>query len=169
MLTAQLPPRQPVQPSKPTRVNSVYLGVDGGLSVPFSHIAKTQSLGYFGQAEIFVFVTENITVGTDLAYHYFPGKKNRVDIAMWEVLINGAYYFDSPWNTHIALGLGYYGEPGTSHFGMVPGIGIMPQIAKSIYFKARGSAAFFDMDGHFFKIEAGIIFKVFQHKPIKRY
>ena len=169
MMTAQLPQRQSAAPpSEPSRVNSVYLGVAGGLSIPFSNIATTQTLGGFGQAEIFVFVTERITLGADFAYHYFLGKKNSVDIAMQEVLINGAFFFNSSWNTHISLGLGYYGEPGASHFGMVPGIGIMPEIVNWLYFKGRGSVAFFDMDGHFFKVEAGIIFKVFQHKPVKR-
>jgi hypothetical protein len=166
-MSAQLP-RPAAPPSEPSRLNSVYLGVTGGLSIPFSHIANTQAVGGFGQAEIFVFVTENITIGTDFAYHYFPGKDRFVDIAMQEVLINGAFYFPSSWNPHISLGLGYYGEPGTSHFGMVPGIGIMPKITNRIYFTARASANFFDMNGHFFKVGAGIIFMVFQHKPIKR-
>jgi hypothetical protein len=167
-MKAQLPQRQVVQPNEPSRVNSVYLGVSGGLSIPFSNIATTQSVGFFGQAEGFVFVTENITLGADLAYHYFLGKNNLVNVGMWEVLINGTYYFHSSWNPHFSLGLGYYGELGASHFGMVPGIGIMPRIAKNIYFKAKGSAAFFNMDGHFFKIEAGLTFMVFQHKPIRR-
>ena len=168
MATAQLPQRQVAPPSEPSRVNSVFLGVSGGLSIPFSFIAETQSLGGFGQADVFVFVTKNITVGVDFAYHYFPGKGNLSDIAMQEVLINGAFYFNSSWNPHVSLGLGYYGEPGTSHFGMVPGFGIMPKIANRVYLKAKGSAAFFNMDGHFFKIEAGVAFMVFQHKPIKR-
>jgi hypothetical protein len=168
IMTAQPPQRPATPPSQPLRANSVYLGVSGGPSIPFSNLASTQSLGGFGQAEIFVFVTENITLGTDFAYHYFLGKKDSVDIAIPEVLISGAFFFDSPWNPHISLGLGYYGEPGTSHFGMVPGIGIMPKIVKFLYFKARGSAVFFDMDGHFFKVEAGLVFKVFQHKPIRR-
>ena len=169
MMTAQLPQRQTVQPSEPSRLNTVYLGAAGGLSIPFSHISETQSLGFFGQAEVFVFLTERITLGADFAYYYFLGKKNYVDIAMQEVLINGAYFFNSKWNPHVSLGLGYYGEPGTSHFGMVPGVGIMPRIAEKIYFKARGSAAFFNMDGHFFKVEAGVVFMVFRHKPIPKY
>jgi hypothetical protein len=169
MMTAQLPQRQTTSTSEPSRVNSVFLGVAGGLGIPFSNIATSQSLGLFGQAEAFVFVTENITLGADAAYHYFFGKNNSVAIAMQEVLINGAFHFNSTWNTHISFGLGYYGEPGTSHFGMVPGIGIMPKIANRVYFKARGSAAFFDIDGHFFKIEAGFVFMVFQHKPLRKY
>ena len=168
-LTAQLPQQRPTTAtSEPLRVNNVYLGVNGGVSIPFSNLATTRTIGGFGQAEIFVFVTENITVGADFAYHYFPGKDNLVNIAMQEVLINGAFYFKSSWNPHISLGLGYYGEPGTSHFGMVPGIGIMPKIANNIYFTARASTAFFNMDGHFFKISAGVTFMVYRHKPIKK-
>ena len=166
--TAQLPQRQSVTPSKPSRVNSVFLGVSGGMSVPFSFIAHSQSVGGFGQAEVFVFLTENITSGTNIAYHYFPGKKNYYNIDMWEVLINGAYHFNHRLNPHISLGLGYYGEPGTSHFGMVPGIGIMPKINNWFYLKARASASFFNIDGHFFKIEAGFTFMVFKHKPIPK-
>jgi hypothetical protein len=169
LITSAQLPRPAAPPSEPSRLNSVYLGVSGGLSIPFSSIAETHTIGGFGQAEIFVFVTENITVGADLAYHYFPSKKDTLaDIAMQEVLINGAFYFESSWNPHISLGLGYYGEPGASHFGMVPKIGIMPKITNRIYFTAQASANFFDMDGHFFKVGAGIIFMVFQHKPIKR-
>ena len=166
-MTAQLHQRQVIS-SEPTRVNSVFLGVSGGMSIPFSEIAKTQKLGCFGQTEVFVFVHKNITLGADFAYHYFPGKGDSIGIAMQEVLINGAFFFNSSWNPHISIGLGYYGEYGTSHFGMIPGIGIMPRIAKRVYFKARGSAAFFNMDGHFFKIETGFAFMVFQHKPIKK-
>jgi hypothetical protein len=169
MMTAQLPQRPAAPSSEPSRVNSVYLGVSGGLSIPFSNIAATQSIGGFGQAEIFVFLTEKITVGTDFAYHYFLGKDKFIDIAMQEVLINGAFYFNHSWNPHISLGLGYYGEPGTSHFGMVPGICIMPRIANNIYLSARASTAFFNIDGHFFKVGAGVIFMVYRHKPIPRY
>jgi len=176
-LTAQSPQRPAAPPSEPPRVNSVYLGVAGGTSIPFSNIAASQTIGGFGQAEIFVFVTEYISVGTDFAYHYFPkknadtditGKKKFHDVAMMEVLINGTFHLNSPWNPHLSVGLGYYGEAGASHFGMVPGIGIMPRIAKNIYIKANASTAFFDMDGHFFKIGAGVVFMVYRHKPIKR-
>ena len=166
-MTAQLPQRQIVS-SEPTRVNSVFLGVSGGMSIPFSFLAKTQKLGGFGQAEVFVFVHKYIALGADFAYHYFPGKGDSIGIAMQEVLISGSFFFNSSWNPNISIGLGYYGEPGASHFGMVPGIGIMPKISKRVYFKARGSVAFFDMDGHFFKLEAGFAFMVFQHKPVKR-
>ena len=175
--TAQPPQRPAAPPSEPPRVNSVYLGVAGGTSIPFSNIAASQTIGGFGQAEIFVFVTEYISVGTDLAYHYFPaknkdmdtiGRKKFHDVAMMEVLISGAFHLNSPWNPHLSVGLGYYGEAGASHFGMVPGIGIMPRIAKNIYIKANASTAFFDMDGHFFKIGAGVVFMVYRHKPIKR-
>jgi len=168
VMTAQLP-RPPAPPPEPTRVNNVYLGVVGGLSVPFSNLAVTQKVGGFGQAEVFVFVTKYITLGADFAYHYFPGKGDSIDIAMQEVLINGGFYFDHSLNPHISFGLGYYGEPGASHLGMVPGIGIMPKITDRVYFTARASANFFDMNGHFFKVCAGFTFMVFQHKPIKKY
>jgi len=167
-LTAQSPQRPAAPPSDPARVNSVYLGVAGGTSIPFSNIAVARSTGGFGQAEVFVFVTEYISVGADFAYHYLPGKDLYVDIAMQEVLINGGFYLNRSWNPYISVGLGYYGAPGTSHFGMVPGIGIMPRIAKNIYVKANASTAFFDMNGHFFKIGAGVVFMVYRHKPIKR-
>ena len=170
MATAQLPQRQVAPTSEPSRVNSVFLGVSGGLSSFhfISQLLDTHFIGYFGQAGAFVFVTENITLGADYAYLFFNGKDSIRNFAMDEVLISGAFHFDSPLNLHISLGFGYYGEPDGSHFGLVPSIGIMPRIAKNIYFKARGSAAFFDIGGQVFKIEAGLTFMVFQHKPIKR-
>jgi len=171
MMTAQLP-RPAAPPSEPTRVNSVFLGVTGGLSIPFSLLAETRAIGGFGQAEVFVFVTKNITLGADCAYHYFPGKRkdslNFVNIAILEVLINGSFYLNHPLNPHITAAIGYYGEPNVSHLGLVPGVGIMPKITNKIYFTVRASANFFDMNGHFFKVGAGLTFKVFQHKPIKK-
>ena len=167
-MTAQLPQRQTVS-SEPTRANSVYLGVSGGMSKHYLILSyKTERFtGAFGQVDAFVFLTENITVGANFAYHRGFGNKKHVDFDMAEVLISGAYYFKSSWNPNVSFGLGYF-EDYVPHFGMVPAIGIMPKIAKNVYFKAKGSVVFYDMGGRFFKIEAGFAFKVFQHKPVKR-
>ena len=172
MMTAQLPQRQTVQPSEPSRVNSVCLGVAGGGSL--FHLIPTQGksisfFGGFGQAEVFFFVTENITLGANYTYHYFAGKDSIANFAMDEVLISGAYHFKHSLNPHVSLGLGYYGSSDGNHFGLVPGVGIMPKVAKNIYIKARVSAAFFDMGGQDFKLEAGVVFVVFRHKPIPKY
>jgi hypothetical protein len=177
MTTAQLSQRQTTPTSKPSRVNSVFLGVSGGMSKLFLTVQgndgnkdKAQFTGDFGQAEAFVFVTENITLGADFAYHYFFWNNKYANFVMPEVLITGAFYLpSSSLNPHLSLSLGYYGEPHTSHFGMVPGIGIMPKIANRIYFKAKGSAVFFNIGGYFFKLEAGFAFMVFQHKPLRKY
>jgi len=168
MTTAQPPQRQTTSTVEPPRINNVCLSLSGGTNIPFSHLATTKKVGGFGQADIFFFLTENITAGADFAYYFFPGKGHTTNIAMQEVLISGAYYFRSKWNPNISFGLGYYGEPGTSHFGFVPGVGIMPKITNNIYFTAKASVAFFDMDGHFFKIGAGITFVIFRHKPIRK-
>jgi len=171
MATAQLPQRQTTPTGEPSRVNSVFLGVGGGYSC-YRYIPLNGNPlffnGGFGQADVFVFVTENITLGTNYAYHLFNGRDTVKNFSVDEVLISGALHFESPWNPHISLGLGYYGDTDGGHFGLVPGIGIMPRIANNVYFKARGAVAFFDIGGPIFKIEAGLTFMVFQHKPIKR-
>jgi hypothetical protein len=170
-MKAQYSQRQTVNTVEPSRVNSVCLGVSGGGSL--FHFIPVQGknisfFGGFGQAEVFFFVTENITVGANYAYHFFHGKDSIANFPMDEVLISGAYHFKSSWNPHISFGLGYYGDPDGNHLGMVPGIGVMPKIAQNIYIKVRASAAFFNMGGQDFKIEVGLIFEVFQHKPIRK-
>jgi len=170
MTTAQTTSQpKTVSQDRPSRVNSVFLGVSGGMPI-YHYISNRNSYftGYSGQAEAFVFVTENITVGANYTYNFFPGSDTLYRFAMDEVLISGAYHFKSSWNPHISVGFGYYGELGESHFGLTPGIGIMPKIANRVYFKARGSVAFFNIGGQLFKFEAGFTFMVFQHKPVKR-
>jgi outer membrane protein W len=143
------------------------------MATPFSNLATTQSTGGFGEVGAFVLVQNNIGVRLDYAYYYFPGrlntKGNLIAIPLQEVMISGIYFFKLRLNPNIAFGLSYYGEPSTSHFGYVPSIGIMPRINDYIFLNAKFSVSFFNMDGNFFKIGAGVIFKVFQHKPIRNY